>query len=154
MPEKLPENLNLFRRLRLGRETVRALQAAEAQRIAAFEAFFPDSKPEEAEQYLYGRVPIIQPKNASPLAAMLLEGLGDGTASLCNIAEQRPDVRETRLQGQAILPYTQIEHQRPHGNTKSPGELDGWFVGTMHIASLTYGRGVALLLQPSQVELP
>jgi len=153
MSEKLSDDSNKSGALLAGRNALRAAQAAEKPRAATFARFFERSDPTCKRQYLYGRAPIIQPENGSPLANMLLDGLDDGTVALKSIGQQSPRLTDESLQGLCILPLRQVEHQRPYGDHVVPGELDGWFVGSMAVSSLDYGSGVAVLLQPSQVEI-
>jgi hypothetical protein len=144
MSEKLASSRSPFRQLKVGREVLRNANSLERQRAATFEKLFKFSRPEGKEQYLYGRAPIIQPESPSPLAAMLLDGLADETIKLKNATKESPELVDESLQGLAILALTQVEHQRPYGDHTVPGELDGWFIGNMHVTSLTYGSEVAV----------
>ena len=151
-------NPGLLRHLKIGRETLAATRARDARRLATFAVHFEFSAPEGKEAYLFGQFPIVQPEATSPLAGVLLDGLADGTIVLDagTIAAQRPRLTgqaERALRGDAITVGIRIAHQRPFGHQTVPGELDGWFIGTMHATSLTYGSGVHMLLQPGQVEL-
>lgn len=145
-----------WRKYALGRQVV----ALERQRSATFERFFGQqgSDPTCRSMHLYGRFPLLQPRNLAAIAGIFLDELAEGAVKLRDLASSGVEAQVNEEVFLGLCPANvrvveQVDHYRYHNYREDvPGDFHGWFVGrTTNFLKTSCGVSTPVLLQPGVV---